>query len=181
MVRHGGSSAGSYPADPTSPIPSHCASIVVTSTLKHNIVTLMATHWSLDYLFCLTCFVVSYPSPKLTLQYRPKGKGKGSCLEPRLHDNACSTDFTFPLARWAPMQPASIDPTLDLFIRYPLWLGGPRQCRIQSLPATFAHGQHCESNSRPFDLESTALSTGPNAPTWPKWLLPNCAVILVGR
>ena len=48
MVRHGGSSAGSYLADPTSPIPSHCvvtilfkkcpsASIVVTSTLTVNI------------------------------------------------------------------------------------------------------------------------------------------------
>ena len=32
----GGSSAGSYLADPTSPIPSHCASIVVTSTLRNN-------------------------------------------------------------------------------------------------------------------------------------------------
>ena len=32
MVGHGGSSAGSYLADPTSPIPSHCASIVMTST-----------------------------------------------------------------------------------------------------------------------------------------------------
>ena len=39
-----------------------------------------------------------------------KGKGKGSCFESRLHDNACSTDFTFPLARWVPMQPATIDP-----------------------------------------------------------------------
>ena len=34
MVGHGGSSAGSYLADPTSPIPSHCASIVVTSTVR---------------------------------------------------------------------------------------------------------------------------------------------------
>ena len=34
MVGHGGSSAGSYLADPTSPIPSHCASIVGTSTLR---------------------------------------------------------------------------------------------------------------------------------------------------
>ena len=33
MVGHGGSSAGSYLADPTSPIPSHCASIVATSTV----------------------------------------------------------------------------------------------------------------------------------------------------
>ena len=34
MVGHGGSSAGLYLADPTSPIPSHCASIVTTSTLR---------------------------------------------------------------------------------------------------------------------------------------------------
>ena len=40
MVGHGGSSAGSYLADPTSPIPSHCASIVVTSTVRVNILTL---------------------------------------------------------------------------------------------------------------------------------------------
>ena len=37
MVGHGGSSASSYLADPTSPIPCHCASIVVTSTLRVNI------------------------------------------------------------------------------------------------------------------------------------------------
>ena len=36
MVGLGGSSAGSYLADPTSPIPFHCASIVVTSTLRAN-------------------------------------------------------------------------------------------------------------------------------------------------
>ena len=34
MVGHGESTAGSYLADPTSPIPSHCASIVVTSTVR---------------------------------------------------------------------------------------------------------------------------------------------------
>ena len=37
MVGHGGSSAGSYLADTTSPIPSHCASIVATSTSRVNI------------------------------------------------------------------------------------------------------------------------------------------------
>ena len=37
MVAHGGSSAGSYLTDPTSPIPSHCASIVATSTLRVKI------------------------------------------------------------------------------------------------------------------------------------------------
>ena len=36
MVGHRGSSAGLYLADPTSPIPSHCASIVTTSTLRAN-------------------------------------------------------------------------------------------------------------------------------------------------
>ena len=36
MVGYGGSSAGSYLADPTSPIPSHCASVVLTSTLRVN-------------------------------------------------------------------------------------------------------------------------------------------------
>ena len=37
MVGHGGSSAGSYLADPTSPIPSHCALIVTATTLRVNI------------------------------------------------------------------------------------------------------------------------------------------------
>ena len=37
MVGHGGSSAGSYLADPTSPIPAHCASIVATSTVRIKI------------------------------------------------------------------------------------------------------------------------------------------------
>ena len=36
MVGHGGSSASSYLTDPTSPIPSHCASIVATSTVRIN-------------------------------------------------------------------------------------------------------------------------------------------------
>ena len=41
MVGHGGSSAGSYLADPTSPIPSHCVSIVV----------LNASFYVLQYVF----------------------------------------------------------------------------------------------------------------------------------
>ena len=36
MVGHGGSRAGSYLTNPTSPIPSHCASVLVTSTLRVN-------------------------------------------------------------------------------------------------------------------------------------------------
>ena len=38
MVGHGGSSASFYLADPTSPIPSYCASIVATSTLRVNLI-----------------------------------------------------------------------------------------------------------------------------------------------
>ena len=41
------------------------------------------------------------------------------------------TDFIFLLARWAPMQPATIDLTLDLCTRYPLRPGGLTQCGIQ--------------------------------------------------
>ena len=79
---------------------------------------------------------------ELHLKY--KGKGKGTCLESRLHGNACSTDFTSPLARWAPTQPVTIDPTLDMCTRYPLRLGGLRQCGIRSLPDTSTHGQYWE-------------------------------------
>ena len=33
MLGHGGSSAGSYLADPTSPIPSHCAVIILLQSV----------------------------------------------------------------------------------------------------------------------------------------------------
>ena len=36
---------------------------------------------------------------------------------------------------------------------------------MRSLPDSFRHDQQWESNPRPFDLESNALSTGPYAPT----------------
>ena len=41
MIGHGGSSASSYLADPTSPIPSHCASIDATNTVRVNISYIM--------------------------------------------------------------------------------------------------------------------------------------------
>ena len=50
MVGHGGSSAGSYLADTTSPIPSHCASIVATSTIRVNMnLKLRLSVLSLEY------------------------------------------------------------------------------------------------------------------------------------
>ena len=56
MVGHGGSSAGSYLADPTSPIPSHCASIVATSTVRVNILPIIihASQIKGVFLFLLT-------------------------------------------------------------------------------------------------------------------------------
>ena len=57
MVGHGGSSAGSYLADPTSPIPSHWASIVVTSTLRVNLTDVCILAQLFD----------SYPSPHVVI------------------------------------------------------------------------------------------------------------------
>ena len=39
MLRHGGSSAGSYLADPTSPIPSHCAVIILFQSVPVHVGT----------------------------------------------------------------------------------------------------------------------------------------------
>ena len=59
MVGHGGSSAGSYLADPTSPIPSHCATVILfkkcpTASIVTS--TLRVTSWKDNEL----CFMV-YP------------------------------------------------------------------------------------------------------------------------
>ena len=60
-----------------------------------------------------------------------KGKGKGRCLIVQTTMiTQCSAEFTIPLARWAPMQSATLDPTLYRCTRYPLLLGEPRQCGI---------------------------------------------------
>ena len=72
-------------------------------------------------------------------------KVKVVVLESRLHDNTYSVNFTFPLARWVPMQPAPIDPTSDLCTRYLLWLVEPRQCGIhvcRQLESQFASTRH---------------------------------------
>ena len=60
MVGHGGSSASSYLADPTSPIPSHCASIVMTSTLRVNLSRI---------LFTISCKHVLYNTLEMCTQF----------------------------------------------------------------------------------------------------------------
>ena len=62
MVGHGGSSAGAYLADPTSRIPSHCASIVVTSTLRVNSsANGRSDQWSQEY-YWFPVVVIHCPS-----------------------------------------------------------------------------------------------------------------------
>ena len=54
MVGHGGSSAGSYVADPTSPIPSHCASIAATNIYKLILaMDFIYMYWLVGWLSCL--------------------------------------------------------------------------------------------------------------------------------
>ena len=75
MVGHGGSSSGSYLADPTSPIPSHCASIVVTSTLRVNLYLIVMS---------VTVFFneeAGYVSPQ-------KGKKREGCHEKSINNYA---------------------------------------------------------------------------------------------
>ena len=52
MVGHGGSSASSYLADPTSPIPFHYVSIVTTSTARANQVHFSNYLFSILGIFC---------------------------------------------------------------------------------------------------------------------------------
>ena len=71
MVGHGGSSAGSYLADPTSPSPSHCAviilfkikcpsaSIVVSSTLRVKQCTFSFILWATFYDMSVLLFQAS--------------------------------------------------------------------------------------------------------------------------
>ena len=58
MVGHGGSSAGSYLAGPTSPIPSHCASIVVTSTVRVNMLLLFVCCCCLLMMFVIQVRII---------------------------------------------------------------------------------------------------------------------------
>ena len=80
MVGHGGSSAGSYLADPTSPIISHCESIGATSTLRVNstcfIKELIYTDIHQTVMVRLECSPVHvYVSALQTLMFRTVSTG----------------------------------------------------------------------------------------------------------
>ena len=106
------------------------------------------------------CFVIYQISIISTDQI--KVKVKVSVYSPDIHVITHALQ-TLPPPAVGAQQPATIDPTLDLCTRHPLWLGESRQCGIRSLPNTSTHGQHWESNLRPSDLESNALSTWTHA------------------
>ena len=85
MVGHGGSSAGSYIADPTSPIPSHCASIVTTSTAR---VKRISSHLSEYVAVIIHCKLPS-----------------GWALYNKYSHCPCSPSLTItlPFAQWSPI------------------------------------------------------------------------------
>ena len=74
MVGHGGSSAGSYLADPTSPIPSHCASIVLYLCLlqansKFISLTFIKCCENESAQFIVVCFTLAWDSSAI---YQPQ-------------------------------------------------------------------------------------------------------------
>ena len=68
-------------------------------------------------------------------QHTQNKKVKGVGLESRHIGKPNQRTLLYPLAMIsAYMQPATIDPTLDLCTRYPLLLGGQRQCGFKACP-----------------------------------------------
>ena len=97
MVGHGGSSAGSYLADPTSPIPSHCASIVATSTLRVNNI-IVDRSFSVSHMLSHTASRVIWPCP-VTLSHHVILAVPRPLFMPRqlLHNRLiyCALEFLF--------------------------------------------------------------------------------------
>ena len=56
--------------------------------------------------------------------------------------------LSFHLEKRVPKQPAAVVSTLDLWASHLLQLDDLQQCGTQSLPDTFTHDQHWESNCR---------------------------------
>ena len=67
-------------------------------------------------------------------------------------------------AHFLQLMPIKIFPICVPPGRYPSLMGGQRQYGMRSLPHASTHDQHWESNPRPSNLASNALSTWPHAP-----------------
>ena len=135
MVRNEGSSAGSYLADLTSPIPSHCASIVTTSTVRVNIFTLSPprvlpwnrTHTSLEQSH-LPCENTAHAMCKYAGQLEPLRHNFSSTRHPSLLGRQRQYGMSLPDTSTHDQQwesnPRPFDLDLDLLISpttYPLW------------------------------------------------------------
>ena len=74
MVGHEGSSAGSYLADPTSPIPSHCAVIILFKSVPVDQLSWQALKELIHRLYCknshFVCNRVTETTPNPTAQWR---------------------------------------------------------------------------------------------------------------
>ena len=98
--------------------------------------------WVNFKLLCCLGFILSADSHRLFfLSLQNILKVKGICLEHRYPcDYTCQN---LPPLVVGTQQPATIlIQTLALCTRYPVRLGGPRQCGIWSLPDISTHGQH---------------------------------------
>ena len=92
-----------------------------------------------------------------------------SVLSNDMHDNACSSDITVPLARLRPMQLVSIDPTLDLCTRYHP-LGQSRTKTVWNM--MFVRGFTSTGNRTPYQL---TLCPKPSISIWPQ--TPTCTFL----
>ena len=88
--------------------------------------------------------------------------GKDICLEFRYPYHVTThARQTLPRLAVGTQQPSTNDLTLAVCTRYPLWLGGSRQCGIRSLSNAYTHGHYWELylNLSWINLESNTLST----------------------
>ena len=87
MVGHGGSSAGLYLADPTSLIPSHCASIAATSTVRVNKAGNVTAYW-------LCCKM--YACESMWLSRSPHSTSEALGFNPLRADKVSMFTHTYP-------------------------------------------------------------------------------------
>ena len=98
MVGHGGSSAGLYLANPTSPIPSHCAVIILfKSLLVHQFVVTSTLRVNLYNLYVNCAFTITYnltwttdTKPRQRSSYLPVINSVRQVIKPTsLHGHLC--------------------------------------------------------------------------------------------
>ena len=115
MVGYGGSSAGSYLADPTSPIPSHCAPTVATSTVRVKRITCI---------FILnSCFIAALSTwPSWATMMKADKLETGLCVDRVLFLVSWWPSAALLLFRlWPPIVPVNCDDCITLHYQL-LWI-----------------------------------------------------------